>query len=181
MGVFSLAWGRACQSYYTERECCRDISTSWVYASWEDMDPFVVVHLLIRRHSLKCDTLGWDMFLGKTWRMRAYWKGATMQVEVSSHASVAFNEISSGGVSECQGSNYLKGGVLLSSSLFSIALAHYDVTTFKMATKMENKSATLHSSKTQVWRVFVWLEIMIKAENSKLHYAQGTIFSLFSP
>ena len=72
-----------------------------------------------------------------------------MQVEVSSNASVAFNEISSGGLFECQGSNHLKGGVLLSSSLLSIALAHYHVATFKMATEMENKSAALQSSNAQ--------------------------------
>ena len=74
------------------------------------------------------------MFLEKPRGMMTYSKGAMMQVEVSSLAILVFNEISSGGVSACQVSNHLKGSLLFSlsigkkkgtSSLFSIALAHY--------------------------------------------------------
>lgn len=72
------------------------------------------------------------MFLEKPWGMMTYSKGATMQVEVSSHDIFLFNEISSGGVPGCQVSNHLKGKSALlivhrrkgTSSLSAIALAH---------------------------------------------------------
>ena len=65
------------------------------------------------------------MFLGEPWEMMTYSKGALMQVEVSSHAILVFNEISSGGVSCCQVSNHLKGSLLFSLSNGEKEHPHY--------------------------------------------------------
>lgn len=68
---------------------------------------------------------GQDMFLEKPWGMMTYSKGAMMQVEVSSHAILVFNEISSGGVSGCQVSNHRKGSLLFSLSIGEKEHPHY--------------------------------------------------------
>lgn len=65
------------------------------------------------------------MFLEKPRGMMTYSKGATMQVEVSSHDIFLFNEISSGGVPGCQVSNHLKGSLLFSLSTGEKEHPHY--------------------------------------------------------
>lgn len=64
------------------------------------------------------------MFLEKPWGMVTHSEGAMMQ-EVSSHAILVFNEISSGGVSGCQVSNHLKGGPRFSLSIGGKEHPHY--------------------------------------------------------